>query len=265
MTEKLASALAGLPETSLESLDAVQLMRRFDTKYVLPEGWLPALFETMAPHAHVLSVGNQVQCRYDNLYFELPGERFLQDHLRGKARRMKVRSRSYGSNGKSFLEVKQRMPGGRTDKYRMERGEGTSAVITPEEITFLMQHLPDAGNLEPRLFGAFTRTTLIDFDRRERITIDRSMEAGLAGCPMQPLIPGLAVIEVKQPKPDRYSPLQKWLRGLGDRRGAIGRRTRMSKYTMARLDQDPNIAGRAYLATYRRLQDAQSWAEDLQA
>ena len=39
----------------------------------------------------------------------------------------------------------------------------------------------------------------------------------------------------------------------------------MSKYTMARLDRDPDIAGRAYLATYRRLQDAQSWAGDLQA
>lgn len=265
LTEKMAAALAGLPETSLDALDAVQLMRRFDTKYVLPEGWLPTLFETMAPHAHVLSVGNQVECRYDNLYFELPGDQFLQDHLRGKARRMKVRSRAYGSNGKTFMEVKQRLPGGRTDKHRMERGDGETAVITPEEMTFLMQHLPDAASLEPRLYGSFTRTTLIDFDRKERITIDRSLEAGLLGAPQQPLIPGLSVIEVKQPKPDRYSPLQLWLRSMENRKGAIGRRTRMSKYTMARLDQDPNIAGRAYLATYRRLQDAQSWAEDLQA
>lgn len=265
LTEKLAAVLTGLPKTSLESLDAVQLMRRFDTKYVLPEHWLPELFETMAAHAHVLSVNHQVECRYDNLYFELPGDQFLQDHLRGKARRMKVRSRSYGSNARTFLEVKERMPGGRTDKHRMERIGGETAVIAPEEMTFLSGRLQDAESLEPRLYGSFTRITLIDFERKERITIDRSLEAGLTGSPLQPLIPDLAVIELKQPKPDRYSPLQQWLRGIEHRKGAIGRRTRMSKYTMARLDQDPNIAGRAYLATYRRLQDAQSWAEDLQA
>ena len=73
----------------------------------------------MVPHAHVLEVADQVECRYDNLYFELPGEQFLQDHLRGKARRMKVRSRTYGSNGLTFLEVKERIPGGRTEKHRM--------------------------------------------------------------------------------------------------------------------------------------------------
>ena len=69
MTDKLASAVAALPVTSLDALDAVQLMRRFDTKYVLPESWLPDIFSTMAPHAHVLEVAGHVECRYDNLYF----------------------------------------------------------------------------------------------------------------------------------------------------------------------------------------------------
>ena len=56
LTEDLAASVATLPRTSLDAMDAVQLMRRFDTKYVLPESWLPDLFETMAPHAHVLEV-----------------------------------------------------------------------------------------------------------------------------------------------------------------------------------------------------------------
>lgn len=265
LTDKLASAVAALPVTSLDALDAVQLMRRFDTKYVLPETWLPDLFETMAAHAHVLEVAGHVECRYDNLYFELPGEQFLQDHLRGKARRMKVRSRTYGSNGLTFLEVKARVPGGRTDKHRLSCPGGVSAALTTEQVDFLAGHLDDPHALEARLNGAFHRTTLVDFNRQERVTIDRGLEAGLVGETMTPLLKGLAVIEIKQPRPDRYTPLQKWLRSITDRKGAIGRSTRMSKYTMARLDRDPDIAGRAYLATYRRLQDAQSWAGDLQA
>ena len=265
LTEDLAASVATLPRTSLDAMDAVQLMRRFDTKYVLPESWLPDLFETMAPHAHVLEVDGHVESRYDNLYFELPGDQFLQDHLRGKARRMKVRSRTYGSNGLTFLEVKERVPGGRTEKHRTACPEGVSSELTAEQLTFLEQHLDRAKALEARLHGAFQRTTLVDFDRQERVTIDRGLQAGLVGHDSAPLLEGLAVIEIKQPRPDRYTPLQKWLRNLTDRKGAIGRSTRMSKYTMARLDRDPDIAGRAYLATYRRLMDAQSWAGDLQA
>ena len=81
LTDELAASVASLPRTSLDAMEAVQLMRRFDTKYVLPESWLPDLFTTMAPHANALEVAGQVGCRYDNLYFELPGEQFLQDHL----------------------------------------------------------------------------------------------------------------------------------------------------------------------------------------
>lgn len=265
MTDELVASVAALPRTSLDAMEAVQLMRRFDTKYVLPESWLPDLFATMVSHAHVLEVADQVECRYDNLYFELPGEQFLQDHLRGKARRMKVRSRTYGSNGLTFLEVKERIPGGRTEKHRMVCPEGVSSALTDPQFQFLEEHVDRARELEARLNGAFLRTTLVDFDRQERVTIDRSLEAALVDQDMSPLLEGLAVIEIKQPRPDRYTPLQKWLRNLTDRKGAIGRSTRMSKYTMARLDRDPDIAGRAYLATYRRLQDAQSWAGDLQA
>ena len=188
LTDELAASVAALPRTSLDAMEAVQLMRRFDTKYVLPESWLPDLFATMAPHAHVLEVAGQVECRYDNLYFELPGEQFLQDHLRGKARRMKVRSRTYGSNGLTFLEVKERIPGGRTEKHRMACQEGVSSSLTEPQFQFLEDHVDRARELEARLNGAFLRTTLVDFDRRERVTIDRSLEAGLVDHDLEPCL-----------------------------------------------------------------------------
>lgn len=265
LTETMASVLAAMHSTDLDALDSVQLMRRFDTKYVVPETWLPALYEVMAPHAHVLEVNGHRSSEYENLYFELPEDQFLQDHLRGKARRMKVRQRHYRSNGVVFLEVKQRLPGGRTVKDRMKRELENDAPLSPEEVSFLEQFMPSAKSLEPCLNGAFERTTLVDFNRKERITVDRGLTTGLVGRTLAPLIEGLAVIEVKQPRPDRYSPVQKWLRSQDERKGLVGRRTRMSKYTVGRMACDPDIAGRAYLATYRRLQDAISWAGDLQA
>ena len=265
LSDTLTAALATLPQTNLGALDAVQLMRRFDTKYVVPESWLPQLVEAMAQHAHVLSVAGDVECRYDNLYFELPGDQFLQDHLRGKARRMKIRKRRYASNDMTFLEVKQRLPGGRTSKERMETSTGVSPVLSAEELAFLDQRMHSPHELTARLSGGFSRTTFVDFARNERVTVDRILNAQLLGDSDAPLLQGLAIIEIKQPRPDRYSPIQLWLRSQSERKGMIGRRTSMSKYTVSRLARDGNIAGRAYLATYRRLMDAQSWARDLQA
>ena len=265
LTDTMAAAVAQLPLASLEDVGNVQLMRRFDTKYVVPESWLPELVTVMAGEAHLLSVNGTLESRYDNLYFELPGDQFLQDHLRGKARRMKVRKRRYDSNGQVFLEVKERLPGGRTVKNRILTSNGLSPDFNAEERSFLQERLRDAASLTPKLSGAFVRTTLIDFNRRERVTIDRQLNAALFGGEPAPLLKGLAVIEVKQPRPDRYSPIQLWLRSIKERKGLIGRKTRVSKYTTARLSRDGNITGRTYLATYRRLQEASSWAEDLQA
>ena len=146
------------------------------------------------------------------------------------------------------------------EKHRTAPG-GVSSTDRGQ-LTFLEQDL-DRAKRRPG-YGAFHRTTLVDFDRQERVTIDQDCKRGWSDMTAPPCS-RVAVIEIKQPRPDRYTPLQKWLRNLTDRKGAIGRSTRMSKYTMARLDRDPDIAGRAYLATYRRLMDAQSWAGDLQA
>ena len=257
--DTLTSAISALPQTGLEDLDNVQLMRRFDTKFVVPEIWLPGLVEALAPHSHVLSVAGEIECRYDNLYFELPGDKFLIDHLKGKARRMKIRKRRYASNDKTFLEVKKRLPGRRTFKERMETSNGMAPNFNAEEQAFLGARLRKADQLIPQLTGGFKRTTFIDFERNERVTVDRNLDAGLVGEHTAPLLKGMAIIELKQPRPDRYSPIQFWLRSLEQRKGIIGRKTSMSKYAVARLSRDNSIAGRAYISTYRRLMDAQSW------
>jgi hypothetical protein len=178
---------------------------------------------------------------------------------------MKIRKRRYASNGLVFLEVKERMPGGRTAKERIATGDDIHQPLSAADHAFLGRKLRGEEHIEPRLSGGFYRTTFVDFNRSERVTVDRSLNAQVLGEADAPLLEGLAVIEVKQPKPDRYSPIQIWLRSNSRRKGVIGRKTKVSKYTIARLARDGNIAGRAYLATYRRLMDAQSWAGDLQA
>lgn len=264
MIEALGSAREALPVTDLSALDSVQLMRRFDTKYVVPESWLPDLLDRMAEHVSILVVNGVRESVYENLYFELPGDPFLSDHLRGRARRMKIRQRHYSSNGQTFLEVKQRFPGGRTVKERAQMAQPHSGTWTGEDLAFLDRHMENPARLEAKLTGSFRRMTLVDFNRSERVTIDRHLNTGLFGRDAVPMLPGLAVIEVKQPRPDHQSPVQSWLRGLRGQ-GILARRTRMSKYAIGRLQCEPDIPARMYLAAHRRLKEASSLALDLQA
>lgn len=256
--------MAAIRGTDLGALESVQLMRRFDTKYVVPDHWVPGLLDALAPHVHILEVEGQRESEYGNLYFELPGDRFLQDHLRGKARRMKVRRRQYASNGQAFLEVKERLPGGRTVKERVACPADFEGPWTGETQELLARHLVLPEQLEPRLCGQFRRLTLVDFDRRERLTIDREIRAGLHGEALESLLPGLAVIEVKQTRTDHHSPVQLWLREHRGQ-GILARQTRMSKYAIGRLQCEPELTARTYLATQRRLREAISRAGDLEA
>jgi len=265
LQEQTQLAQAAIKPTSLGDLNAVQLMRRFDSKYVIPETWLPELISALANDMRILEVEGKWDCGYQNVYYEFPNDQFLTDHLRGKARRMKIRSRTYTTNGLAFLEVKQRFPGGKTVKNRILRPEGAGRVLSQSELSFLGEYVENPAALEPRLTGAFRRLTLVDFNKSERITLDRHLESGLIGQGEQMLMPGLAVVEIKQPRPDRYGPAQQWFKSKTERRGVIARETSVSKYTVARLSCDDRIAGRTYLATYRRLQEASSWAKDLQA
>lgn len=265
LTAQIQQAKTALTRTSLGELSAVQLMRRFDSKYVIPEFWLPELILALSDDMRILHVEGQWDCRYENVYYEFPDDQFLTDHLRGKARRMKIRTRTYGSNGLAFLEVKQRFPGGKTVKHRILRSEGAGLSFAQNELDFLRAYVAKPEMLEPRLEGAFQRLTLVDFKKSERITLDRSLSSNLIAQTPNALMPGLAVVEIKQSRPDRYGPAQQWFRSKTVRRGLIARVTSVSKYTVARLNCDDSIAGRAYLATHRRLQEACSWAKDLQA
>ena len=39
--------------TSLKDLNSVQLMRRFDSKFVVPESWIPELVIALEPSTHL--------------------------------------------------------------------------------------------------------------------------------------------------------------------------------------------------------------------
>ncbi|HNT54272.1 MAG TPA: polyphosphate polymerase domain-containing protein [Anaerolineaceae bacterium] len=191
----LALAAAGFAPISLKQMDAVALLNRVDTKFVLPIGQLLQTLAVLQSDYWVLAVNGHRLNHYRTLYFDTPDFALYNLHVNDRADRYKVRSRQYLDSGDSFLEVKHKTRKDRTVKERIATGQPVTH-LTRETEDWLRTVFPyDAHDLEPRLWNTFTRITLVSRQHCERVTLDLDLTfhtpAQLAR------LDGLAVAEVK--------------------------------------------------------------------
>jgi len=248
--------LKGFKTTTLDAMADIALLKRFDSKFVVPSSWIPTILSGLESECQLLETCGNLHTLYNNIYFDDPANVCLEDHLRGKGHRFKVRLRRYSSTSLVFLEVKERLHNGRTVKHRLQRsGDSLDSDLSAAEQAFIAKILPHMHPLTPSLISSFDRITLANFTRGERITIDRELKfedtAGRASS-----LEGLSIIELKQPRKSRNTPLHDLLRSHPDRRGMLGRTMGVSKYAMARLRCNPTLQTRTYGATLRHLERA---------
>ena len=249
----------------LEAIDAVALMDRFDSKYVVPVAWLENLVQELDEHS-VLSIQDHVSTVYNNLYFDTPEGTCLEDHTRGKNIRYKVRVRQYANTGVAFLEVKLRDVHSKTFKHRIVRKGTWDGPLTPEEFDFLGQHLPNASALAPTLQSSFERFTLIHVGQGERITFDQDLQfkvpatKGSGDHSWVKPTPHLAVVEWKQSNVNHQGELIQAIRAQEGRRGPLGRTLRLSKFVLGQAHLAPERNFRGYRAALRDLARAEHYA-----
>ena len=177
-------------------MDEVKLMNRIDTKYVIPVGMLPDLLQSISSQYMSLLIKSENLSRYRTLYFDSPDFRFYHDHHNGRRPRFKIRFREYTETGTVFFEVKQKNNKNRTIKKRII-AEDIPQTLTEPYLSFMKKHIHDPpGYLQPAVWSAFSRITLVNNNLRERVTIDTELNflddhrsAGL---------PHVAVAEIKR-------------------------------------------------------------------
>lgn len=212
----LTAHLDAFERVGLADLGAAGLMRREDTKFVLAAARLPAVLAGMEGAYRLLAVADRVEHDYLTLYFDTAGLDLFSAHHRGAGERVKVRERKYLTTDQLFLEVKHRSRKGVTIKTRSETSGWLERVDpgTPA----VEGRLPGGcrgARLEPVVFNAYRRVTLVALGRPERVTIDTALtfEAVSGSVSLE----GVAVIEVKQERIDRSAPVMGRLRALGVR------------------------------------------------
>jgi hypothetical protein len=248
----------------LQELEDVALMDRSEDKYIIPIAWCGDISKKLCTDYNILEIANERQFRYDNLYFDTPENICLEDHIRGRKNRFKVRIRSYSNSKISFVEVKSRNVYGRSQKMRIQRtSKQWDSPFTIKEQEFLSNCVPFAAELKPVLYSSYSRYTIANIAKGERITFDTNLEyKTLTGKTFKPL-DGLAVVELKQGETDRRSPLNRIFRERTDRRSPLGRTIRISKYILGRLHTNKNLSARAYLESLKELTRAKYVGETL--
>lgn len=212
--------LSAFADHCLEDQSAAALMDRVDTKFLVPVDLLAQCLGGLSEHYSVLETDGLRQMGYDTLYFDTPDRQLYRDHHNGKLNRMKVRIRHYRDSDDAFLEVKRKNNKGRTVKERRSLDSFTSAAgAGVDQLKSLMKDLLGlpATRMSPALFVHYQRTTLMNRNSCERVTVDTDLAFLSAMNGKRRALPGLAVLELKSPLLLPDSPLGLRLKSLGYR------------------------------------------------
>lgn len=220
-----------LAPISLAELDAAAALRdRVDRKYVVRTEVAAELCRRLTATHRVLEIDGRRTFSYVSEYYDSADLGCLRDHLKGRRRRFKCRTRSYVDAGITVFEVKLKGRAGRTLKHRLPAVGGatapqdTRAAIGPDARAFLHARLTDAyGELpaaaEDRLTTTVTvdctRTTLVAPELGERVTLDWTLGFRGPGGAAGHLLPGWVVLESKSSGRDAEA--DRVLRALGCR------------------------------------------------
>lgn len=208
--DPLTRALNELPAASADLLADRALLKRVDTKFALRREQLPNLLWWLERRYAVVQAAGEPSDRYETTYFDTPEFGLLNQHLRGRRPRYKVRVRHYMGRRLSYLEVKKKTPAETTVKWRREL-PFAQRELGPEELRFLGEVCPvPPGALSPRADTNFDRIMLVGLQTMERVTLDLGLHF-VSGDNERRLGP-IVIAEVKQDRQRWRTPVMLALR-----------------------------------------------------
>ena len=220
MNELLPSVREFRPVDLAQVEGRAALSVRTDRKYILDAVTFSRLAELLAADHLALEVGGRRLRGYDSIYFDTPDLSSYRQHVQGRRRRFKCRTRLYRDGGRCFFEVKLRGSRGETVKRRLELPAAAHGELIRVARRFLAAELDAAYGfdapsvLDSTVATSYTRLSLVALDERERVTCDfdlalRSEHGG------HEILPGRVLVETKTALGDGVADRQ--LRRLGAR------------------------------------------------
>ena len=159
---------------TLEQMSSVKLMNRTDTKFVTTQQKLCQLLQMAQKDYYVQEIDGNRNLEYDTTYFDTMHFDMYTMHQHNHTNRQKIRFRTYCISGLQFMEVKTKNNHGRTKKKRIEVGD--MDLRDQDKRQFLNTYLHyGVDTLRPALNNHFSRITLVNKAKTERLTIDSAL------------------------------------------------------------------------------------------
>ena len=154
--------------TSLKEMDAVKLLNRTDTKFVIPKDIFVRILPLLKENYKVLEIKNKRVAQYKTLYFDTDNFDFYKHHHNGWPNRYKVRMRKYIDSDICYLEIKNKRKG-RTLKNRIQIAD-FEEEMSETSLQFINDVIPYEIHLVKKIWNSFNRITLVNKIDKERLT-----------------------------------------------------------------------------------------------
>jgi len=139
---EVAGSVASLPAASLaEVIERTALQARLDRKYLVPVDRFAELAARLPDAYAALEIDQLRGFAYESVYFDTPDLLTYRQHLQGRRRRYKVRTRTYLDSGDCSFEVKLKGRRELTIKARLPYPIADRTRLTPLAHAFLAGQL----------------------------------------------------------------------------------------------------------------------------
>ncbi|MGE0078785.1 MAG: polyphosphate polymerase domain-containing protein [Bacteroidales bacterium] len=231
-----------LQRISLKDAEKAQLMQRVDSKYLIPLAVSKELLNRITQSYYIVDNNGQTIPEYISDYYDTPDFTMYLDHQNRRPKRYKIRIRRYCATGDSFLEIKIKIPSGKTVKKRIP---ATDENLNESSIAeFVASKSPYAlDQLVKTLETQFNRLTLVAKDYNERVTFDFNLKLSIPKSERHELHDDICVLEVKRSKLKSNSDIAIILREMGIRPKGF------SKYSIGCALLYPNIKNNNFKQT----------------
>ncbi|MBO4806150.1 MAG: polyphosphate polymerase domain-containing protein [Paludibacteraceae bacterium] len=232
--DEVSSILNQFDPISLEQMSGIKLMNRIDTKYLINVNQLPILLRMAQNDYFAQEIDGSRIASYRTVYYDTQDAEMYVVHHNRKLNRQKIRMREYVGSGQFFLEIKNKNNKGRTKKVRIKMTDD-AVESHPEVVDFIAEKsFYTMDRLSPRLQNRFSRITLVNKAKTERLTIDLNVRFHNFKTNEDGGISKLCIIELKQDG-NQYSPFRDYFMQLRIKQ------KRISKYCLGMVLTDQSL------------------------
>lgn len=203
--------LSGFGTVSLAELnERAALLDRMENKYLVRADRFDQVLDDLRDACDLLVIDGRSVFSYETIYFDTADFQSYYQHLQGKRRRFKIRTRRYVESDLCFFEVKLKGVRGRTVKKRVPCPLDQHGRVSREGTRFVRDTFSSVYGERfeapyfPRLAMLYRRLTLLG-SQPERVTVDFGFQFAGAGDARAAAPGDVVIIEVKSERGRGYA------------------------------------------------------------